>query len=300
MSTPQAPLEEIAKDSLTRFIDYRDLLVHLFTRMKEASHRYTYRQFSQDLGFDSHHVSYILTLGLRKMTPRYANTICGHLQIKGWQRKYLLTMLEHTDAESEQAKQEALNALIDIREAHLAGAEDRQTLRFFRNWYHAAIFEMVSLPYFNADPEHISRCFFKRVSPEEVRGSLQLLEEMKLLERDGQSYRKTKKTLSLGRQVSGMAVVGYHYQMMDLAKASMSNTPAEQREIGSLTLSLSEGMAERLKQDLQLFRKYAVFLSEQCSDPSQVVQLNLQLFPVTRPTNSLEEKSHEKPHTDAH
>jgi uncharacterized protein (TIGR02147 family) len=62
----------------------------------------------------------------------------------------------------------------------------------------------------------------------------------------------------------------------------MAQVPESEREIGALTLSASAEVAERLQQDVRLFRRYATFLSEQCEKPDRVVQLNMQLFAVTK------------------
>ncbi len=295
----QAPfLVDLSQSSLSRFLSYRDWLAFLFAEAKKKNNKYSYKLFSEDLGFSSPHISYILTMGIRKMSPQYATVLCKGLHLKGWERKYFLQMVEFTDASKDQDKQNALNAMIDLRESNSAEVDDRLSFRFFRDWYHAAIFELVVLPHFNPDPEHIAVCFFKRVSSEQVRESLQLLQDMGLIERDGESYKKSQKSLHIAPEISGLAVAGYHYQMIDLAKGSMSQTPAEQREINSLTLSVSDEILQRLRKDIQLFKKYVIFLSEQCENPSQVVQMNLQLFPLTRPFTSPEENQHAslKPH----
>jgi uncharacterized protein (TIGR02147 family) len=157
-------------------------------------------------------------------------------------------------------------------------------LRFFSDWHHGAIFELVGLSEFQSDPAWIASRFYKHLTPEQVTRSLALLEKLDLIAYDPEAKKHVKKnaSLSTGDDVRGLAVVGYHLQMMDLAQASFSQTPADSREIGAVTLSVSEDMALRLKEDIRLFRRYVIHLSEQCQQPDRIMQLNLQLFPMTR------------------
>jgi uncharacterized protein (TIGR02147 family) len=69
--------------------------------------------------------------------------------------------------------------------------------------------------------------------------------------------------------------------MLERAQASMELVPAAQRDITSLTFCLPEDGIEKIKQRLADFRRELIELAESQSDRGQVVQLNLQLFPLT-------------------
>jgi uncharacterized protein (TIGR02147 family) len=64
----------------------------------------------------------------------------------------------------------------------------------------------------------------------------------------------------------------------------MTLVPARERDISSLTLCLGSGGLARLKERIQAFRRELLELAESEGQPSQVVQINFQLFPLTRDT----------------
>jgi uncharacterized protein (TIGR02147 family) len=80
----------------------------------------------------------------------------------------------------------------------------------------------------------------------------------------------------------GHHVVRYHREMMRLAAEAIDHVPREQREIASLTLCLSEPQLQALKAELEALRRELLHRYETQSDAARVVQLNLQLFPLSR------------------
>jgi uncharacterized protein (TIGR02147 family) len=70
--------------------------------------------------------------------------------------------------------------------------------------------------------------------------------------------------------------------MMERAEQSIDDVPAPERDISSLTLCVGVNGLSRLKSRVQRFRRELLELSSEDSDPKQVVQINLQLFPLSR------------------
>ena len=88
--------------------------------------------------------------------------------------------------------------------------------------------------------------------------------------------------LSTGAEVRNLYVARYHLAMLERAALSIEEVPAEQRDISSLTLCLGADGIRRLKLRLRAFRRELLELSSLEQEPRQVVQLNLQLFPLSR------------------
>ncbi len=93
---------------------------------------------------------------------------------------------------------------------------------------------------------------------------------------------KTKTSVSASDSVLAIAKAGFHMQMMERAKDALNLIAADEREFGATTLALSESHFQRLSEDLKLFRRYAIQLADLSEQKDRVVQLNFQLFPLTR------------------
>ncbi|MEN9579412.1 MAG: hypothetical protein RJA70_2421, partial [Pseudomonadota bacterium] len=68
---------------------------------------------------------------------------------------------------------------------------------------------------------------------------------------------------------------------MDRAQQAMQEVPAEERYISALTLSVSEQTAAVVRQRVLAFRQELVALCDADPQPSRIVQLNVQLFPLS-------------------
>jgi uncharacterized protein (TIGR02147 family) len=104
-----------------------------------------------------------------------------------------------------------------------------------------------------------------------------------LLVRDRRGKISQGETLvSTGPEVRSLHVASYHRSMMERASQAIDEVPADLRDISSLTLCLGEGGLKRLKERIQRFRRELLELSTLETDPAQVVQVNFQLFPLSR------------------
>jgi uncharacterized protein (TIGR02147 family) len=77
--------------------------------------------------------------------------------------------------------------------------------------------------------------------------------------------------------------------MLQSASSAIDNVPHDEREISSLTLCVSHEVMLELKQRIRDFRRELLHFAEQAGAPERVVQLNFQLFPVSRKVSNKDE-----------
>jgi uncharacterized protein (TIGR02147 family) len=68
--------------------------------------------------------------------------------------------------------------------------------------------------------------------------------------------------------------------MMQLAAESLDRVPREDREIGALTLCISQAQMRDLKAELERFEQH-LLQRYGAEDAERVVQVNFQLFPLS-------------------
>ncbi|MFW6241358.1 MAG: TIGR02147 family protein, partial [Thermodesulfobacteriota bacterium] len=71
-------------------------------------------------------------------------------------------------------------------------------------------------------------------------------------------------------------------EMIRLASESMERFPSEERDITALVLSVRPDRMGEIKQKTAEFRKALLEIATETEDPDQVVQVNIQVFPLTR------------------
>jgi uncharacterized protein (TIGR02147 family) len=121
------------------------------------------------------------------------------------------------------------------------------------------------------------------ITPLQAERALETLLDLGLLVRGDQGrLEQADALLSTGPETRGLHIVAFHRAMTQRAIESIDLVPAQDRDISSLTLCLSRGGLRTFKERLQRVRRELLELSVLESEPEQVVQINFQLFPLSR------------------
>jgi len=109
-----------------------------------------------------------------------------------------------------------------------------------------------------------------------------VLSQLGLLERaaDGR-WRQSEAVVETPEGPLGHHVVQFHRAMMQRAADALDLVPREEREIGALTLCLSEARMHELKAELEAFREHLLQRYMRDERPERVVQVNFQMFPLS-------------------
>jgi uncharacterized protein (TIGR02147 family) len=162
---------------------------------------------------------------------------------------------------------------------------DRSLLEYFSEWYHPVVRELVVMPDFVPDPGWIASHVHPKIDPERAAASFSLLQRIGYLQFDvaTQKWQQTQPVISMPQEVASLGLLQFHRAMMERARESLQNTPPLSREIGAITLSLSQEGFVELKGRLQEFRKEVrKRFGESSGNLTGVFQLNVQLFPVSK------------------
>jgi uncharacterized protein (TIGR02147 family) len=216
-----------------------------------------------------------------EMARRFAET-CGLGQDAA---DYFVTLVAFNQAPDNDQRNEQYQKLSGFRRYRRAQKLELGEAAYHSRGYLPAIRELALSATFREDPGWIAARLKPPIKPIEARQALDTLLELGLLERGPDNrLRQATRVVSTGPETTGMHITNYHAEMMQRATAAMTLVPARERDISSLTLCVgSDGLA-RLKERIHAFRRELLELAESESQPSQVVQVNFQLFPLSSDT----------------
>ena len=120
------------------------------------------------------------------------------------------------------------------------------------------------------------------VTPSQVLESLDLLVETGLLIKTANGFRQSNPMITTDDEVQDMMVKLYHQQMMRVSMNMLSELDSENRDFSALTFSIRRQDFPNLKKHIQLMRKELLDFSAKAGEADDVVQVNIQLFPLTR------------------
>lgn len=271
----------VAPDIL-QYTNYRVFLHDYYAYKKLTSAVFSLRFFASKAGLSSHAHLKLVMDGKRNITK---NTVVKLIQGLGFadeRAQYFENLVFFNQAKTDKEKAFYYGKLIRSTPGSRLHKMDCAQFRIFTEWYHSVIREMVELVGFNPTPEWISRHLGGKISPLEASESLRLLISLGLLSKTANGFRQAQNLITTDDEVNDLLVKEYHRQMLDIAKSAIEDVPADKRDISAVTFAIRRKDFPSLKKHLQLMRKELLDFSCDAGTGEDVVQVNIQLFPLTR------------------
>ena len=273
---------QMASIDVFDYLDYRAFLRDYYLEGK-ARRGLSYRALSRRIGLKSSNFFKLVLDGSRNLSQDMAGRFARALGLEEDARRYFLALVRSEHARTPEARREAHAQVIGYRRYRRARSLKAQQAAYHSTWYLPAIRELVVGRSFREDPEWIARTLEPNIAPAEAAEALETLLLLGLLVRDADGkLRQGEALVSTGAETTGRHVATYHLTMMDLAASSLERIPAAQRDVSSLTLCLGRDGLRRIKERVQRFRRELLELSATEEQPDQVVQVNFQLFPLSK------------------
>jgi uncharacterized protein (TIGR02147 family) len=273
-----------------RYLDYRSYLADFYAAKKKRG--FSFRAFSRTAGLGAPNYLKLVIGGQRNLTAEMAERFAEACGLQNDAADYFKHLVEFNQARTQEKRNAAYERLTGFVRYRKAQRIEVAHAAYHSTWYLPAIRELVVSPWFREDPEWIAATLLPPIKPQEAKAALDTLLELGLLHRDPHGrLRQESAVVSTGAQTQSMHIRNYHGQMLERARASMELVPAAERDLTALTFCLPEDGIEQLKQRLAEFRRELIELAESQGDRGQVVQLNLQLFPLTQHVGSKKGKS---------
>jgi uncharacterized protein (TIGR02147 family) len=263
------------------FLDYRAFL-RAYYQLKQKQHL-SYRAFSRRAKLSSPNYLKLVIDGQRNLSVEMAERFATACDLSGEAARYFRELVAFNQATELEQRNACYKRLLGFRRYREMQRLDVAQDTYHSKWYLPAIRELAARPDFRDDPDWIAALLEPPIRPAEAKQALEVLLELGMLIRssDGRLH-QSQSLVTTGAETTSQHVASYHATMMAQAERAMNELPAEERDISSLTLCLSAGGLSQVKEAVVRFRRELLQLSELESRPSQVIQLNFQLFPLTR------------------
>lgn len=270
-----------------RFRDYRAFLREYYERSKAKKGGYSLRAFSKAAGLRSPNYLKLVMDGERNLTAPMALRFAECCGLTGDALEYFCELVAFNQARLAKERKlhyERLTRFRRFRKVHkLEGAH----AAYHSEWYIPVIRELVLRADFVDDPAWIARTLLPSITTTQALRALNVLVELGLLERDPEGRLvQPEELVETPEGPLGHHVVEFHRVMMGHAAEALDRVPRDDREIASLTLCLSAEQFRALKAELTAFRSSVLQRYIADARAERVVQLNVQLFPMSEKVKS--------------
>jgi len=273
----------MAKLDIHDYLDYRTFLRDSLALEKASGRIAGQRDVATFLDLKSSgHVSWILQ-GKRTLMPRLVPKVAELFRLGPEESSYLSLLVEHNDTEDPQARR-LLMARISHAQAlrkHMLPAAKGS---YWSSWHHAVLRELIAVgAWRREDAQTLGERLEPAASADEVRASLDLLEELDLAARDADGiYRRTESILSAGENWSQETIRDFQDSILQLARRALREIPREEREISTVTFSVSPQAFQKIRGKIREMRQEILTLVRTDPNPTRVYHLAVQTFPASR------------------
>lgn len=262
--------------------DYRRFLRDSFEYAKSENGKFSFRFFAQRAGFSSGSFLKLVIDGKRNLTNESINKISKGFKLNRQEHDYFEKLVYMNQASSHEIRNHYYKQMLSMKGYIKVNQIAKASYDYFSKWYYPAIREIVTFGDKKYTPEKIASLLKPEVSLKQTHDALDHLLALGLIKRDDDGYwEQCDRHISTGHEVQSFIVAQYHREMLRLASDSIERFSAKERDITSLTFSINARRMNELKQLIAAFRDQirSIFLEDE--DVDQVLQLNMQLYPLT-------------------
>ncbi len=265
------------------YLGYRVFLNDLFLYKKENSKNFSYRYFSQKAGFVSPNFLKLVIDDQRNLTNTSIAKMAKGFGLKKQEREFFENLVFMNQAASHEEKNHYYKKMMAMRGYNKIHKIEKENFEYFSKWYYPVIREIVMFGDRRHTPGQVASLLNPKITVKEAEKALSLLLNLGLIKRDSDGcWQQNDKAVSPGRGVKSLIITNFHKEMLKLATEAIDRHPAAERDISALTLSINNGTVMAIKEKLALFRKELLEFACNDEDSDQVIQVNLQLFPLTK------------------
>lgn len=265
------------------YLDYRAFLKDYYAAKKAGSRAFSYRSFSKRAGVASPNYLKLVIEGKRDLSEKMAERFAKACGLDAEAARYFGILVSFNQAKTQAERGDFYGKLSSFQSYRHAHKLELAHAAYYSDWYMPAIRELAASVHFREAPVWIADQLIPKITALQAQQALETLLELGLLVRSAAGKLvQAHAVLSTGPETRGLHIAAFHRAMSQRAIESIDLVPKPERDISSLTLCVGAKGLSLLKERLQRVRRELLELAALEPDPEQVVQLNFQLFPLSR------------------
>jgi uncharacterized protein (TIGR02147 family) len=269
------------KTSIYDYFDYREYLNDVFTYFKKVDSTYSHRKFLAAAEIPGS--TYLLRVinGERKLSLKYVANFSKSIQHNPDEAFYFELLVKFNNEKNVDNKDQYLKELLKIRSDKTTFSLEDKKLKYFEKWYYPVIRDLIGLVDNSEDYNAISRMLIPPMSPLQVKRAVTFLHKNGFIKRrdDGQGYAPSEPIVSTPPSVNSTILSQFHKKNLELDIEAFENCALSDRSISSVIMSVSPETFEKMRLEIQEFRKRLLALAREDTNPTLVCRVGFQVVP---------------------
>jgi uncharacterized protein (TIGR02147 family) len=261
--------------------DFKIYLNDFYEDRKKRFPHFSYRFFCRKAGLKSpSHFMEIIT-GRRKLTSKMLDSFIKGLGLTESDARYFTTLVNFNQSKNNTERQQLLEQMRGLKRKVKQALVSTEYYEYYSKWYNVVIRELACRIDWQGDCEILAKSIIPPIKKTEARESIDFLMSAGFLKKEGEHYSQTDPAITSGSEVCSLGIRRYNRFMAERAQKALEEFPANERDIQSLTVGISEESFRLIKQEIQEFLSRVVRIvdDDKCAD--QVYNINVHLFPMS-------------------
>lgn len=263
------------------YSNYRTYLADYYGFKKAESPIFSHRYFARKAGVSSPNYLKLVMDGQRNLTKKSLVKFAAALGLKGLRAEFFENLVFFNQAKATSDRNVFYGNILRTRAKAGLRKLDEAQFQLYSHWRHIAVRELAAVKGFRADASWVAKRLGQAVTEKEAEESLNLLGRLGLLKKTANGFAQSDVNITTSDEVRSLLVKNYHHQMIGMAATALDNLPAAQRDVSSITIPIRTRDFAKLKEQIQLMRKELLNLAADAGAGEDVVQVNIQIFPLT-------------------
>jgi uncharacterized protein (TIGR02147 family) len=270
--------------TLPQIFDYLDCVKFLrdYYEARHAAERwFSYRYIQRRAGVDPGFL-YKVFQGKKTLPAEKAEPLARALGLNARETEYFNLLVLYSRARSNDEIKLYFEKLLSYRELATRKV-DAKKYEYYTKWYYAAVRQILSYHCFKGDYQELAKMTVPEITVAEAKKAINLLCTLGFLEKaaDG-TYRVTDRFLSTGEEWRSIAIRNFQRDTIMLAHKALDDVHKDQRDISTVTITLSEDGFGEARELIRQFRRDMLELADRQAQPSGAYHVNIQMIPIGR------------------
>jgi uncharacterized protein (TIGR02147 family) len=264
------------------YADFRQFLGDCAKSLKRQSPKFSQRYIQEKVGASSSGWLTDVVKGRINLTSHMLIRLAQLLRLQPDETEYFEALVDYQQAASAEEKSRRLEMLLARKDVKM-DLVGQEKFDFYREWYHSAVRELLCFHRFKDDYAALAKKLDPPIRPSQARESIKLLLALELIKADAQgNLRPTALIVKKDGAFKSLYMADFFRKKMELGMQALDRFGKDDRDVSSMTISLSRKSFAIAKADLQALRKKLLRLAEREQGPEFVYQCNFQIFPITK------------------
>lgn len=267
--------------NIFNYFDYQRFLRDSYGYKKQQNPSFSYRYIGRKVGIDPGYLVKVFQ-GKKHIASRSIPLFVKLLNLKKKETEYFELLVLFNKAKTNTEIKSYFEKLLTYAEIDERPVE-ADKYEFYQKWYYTAVRELIAISEFKGDFADLAGQVIPEITTSEARKSVELLQRLGFIKKSNKGlYGVTSRFITTGDNWRSIAIRSFQKETIKLAECSLDTIAKEERDVSTVTITLSASGFGEVQKRLASFRRELLEISHGDEERDTAYHINLQVFPIAR------------------